>query len=100
MAVSTRVSGRETVKVSSAGALSIPRPMLESVAVEPGTEFTIEADGCGLRLMPVVPFPTKTVDEVGGCLHRPGRKAKTDDEMTAAVRARAKVNDKATRRGK
>ncbi len=100
MAASIRVPERGTVKVSSAGALSIPQPILESVAVEPGTEFTIEADGYGLRLVPVVPFPPKTVDEVGGCLHRPGRKAKTDDEMNAAVRARAKANDRATKRGK
>ncbi|MBI3523931.1 MAG: AbrB/MazE/SpoVT family DNA-binding domain-containing protein [Betaproteobacteria bacterium] len=100
MATSIRVFEKGTVKVSSAGALSIPRSMLESVDVEPGTEFTIEADGYGLRLAPVVSFPPKTVDEVGGCLHRPGRKAKTDDELNAAVRARAKANDKATRRGK
>lgn len=100
MVASIRVLEKGTIKVSSTGALSIPRPMLESVAVEPGTEFTIQADGCGLRLMPVVPFPPKTVDEVGGCLHRPGRKVKTDDEMNAAVRVRTRTNDRATKRGK
>lgn len=100
MAAFIRAPDRGTVKVSSAGALSIPRPILESVAVEPGAEFTIEADGYGLRLLPVVPFPPKTVDEVGGCLRRPVRKAKTDVEMNAAVRARAQANDRATKRGK
>lgn len=40
---------------------------------------------------------TKTVDEIAGMLHSPGRKAKTDAQMNAAIRRHAKAADDATK---
>ena len=88
---------RGTVKVSSAGTLEIPKTILNAIAAGPGERFKVERDGFGLRLVPVLPAATMTVEQVAGCLYRPGRKAKTDDEMNAALRARAKANDQSTK---
>jgi hypothetical protein len=38
-----------------------------------------------------------TVDEVGGILHRPGRLPMSDEDMRAALRAKAKANDDASK---
>ena len=88
---------RGTVKVSSAGTLEIPKTILSTIAAGPGERFKVERDGFGLRLVPVLPAATMTVDQVAGCLYRPGREAKTDDEMNAALRTRARANDQATK---
>lgn len=88
---------RGTVKVSNAGTLEIPKNILHTIAAGPGERFKVERDGFGLRLVPVLPAATMTVDEVAGCLYRPGREIKSDDEMNAALRARAKANDRATK---
>ena len=40
---------------------------------------------------------TKTVEQVGGMLHKPGRKVKTDAAMNAAIRGKAKASDEGTK---
>jgi len=88
---------RGTVKVSSAGTIEIPKNILNTIAAAPGEHFKVERDGFGLRLVPVLPAASMTVKQVAGCLYKPGRKAKTDSEMNAAIRARAKANDQTTK---
>ncbi|MDP2826705.1 MAG: hypothetical protein Q8O52_28955 [Sulfuritalea sp.] len=88
---------RETVKVSSAGTLAIPKGILKSVAAKPGERFIVEKDGAGLRLVPVLPLLKRTVLQVAGCLHKTGRKAMTEAEMQSAVRAKAKASDQAAK---
>lgn len=96
----TATNERETVRVSSAGTLAIPKGILKSVAAKPGERFIVEKDGAGLRLVPVLPLLKRTVLQVAGCLHKTGRKAMTEAEMQSAVRARAKARDQATKSGK
>ncbi len=88
---------RGTVKVSNAGTLEIPKTILNTIAAGPGERFKVERDGFGLRLVPVLPAATMTVDQVAGCLYKPGRKAKSDDDMNTVLRERAKANDRATK---
>lgn len=93
----TAMRERGTVKVSSTGTLEIPKSILHTIAAVPGERFKVERDGFGLRLVPLMPAITMTVEQVAGCLYQPGRKAKSDDDMNAALRARAKANDQATK---
>lgn len=88
---------RRTIKVSSTGTLEIPKSIVHTIAAAPGERFKVERDGFGLRLVPVMPTTTMTVEQVAGCLYKPGRQAKSDDDMNAAIRARAKANDQATK---
>ncbi len=83
----------ETVKMSSKGQIVIPKAMRDSHHLQPGVEFIIIEEGNSLRLMPAANIKQATVDEVGGILHRAGRVPMSDDDMRAALRAKAKAND-------
>lgn len=90
----------ETVKLSSKGQIVIPKAIREAHHFETGAEFLIVDDGNGLRLVPAKSGKRTTLEQVAGCLYRPGRKPMTDDDMNAAIRARAKANDDATKTGR
>jgi len=87
----------ETVKMSSKGQIVIPKALRDAHHLHPGVEFVIIEEGNSLRLMPAASIKQTTVDEVGGILHRAGRVPMSDDDMRAALRARAKANDDATK---
>lgn len=86
----------KTVKLSSKGQIVIPKAIRESHHFEAGAEFVIVEERNGLRLVPAKSARAATLEQVAGCLYRPGRKAMTDDDMNVAIRARAKANDDAT----
>ena len=89
----------ETVKMSSKGQIVIPKAMRDSHHLQAGVEFVIIEEGNSLRLVPAANVKRATVDEVGGILHRTGRAPMSDDDMRAALRAKAKANDDASKRG-
>lgn len=86
--------------MSSKGQIVIPKAMRDSHHLQPGVEFVIVEEGNSLRLMPASVVKKVTVEEVGGILHRPGRKPMSDDDMQAALRAKAKARDEATKRAR
>jgi len=75
----------ETTRLSSKGEIVLPRHVRISRALGPGTKFTIEEAGDGIRLPPAALFAGTSPDEVAGCL-RSTRKAKTPAQMRAAIR--------------
>lgn len=84
--------------MSSKGQIVIPKALRDSHHLLPGVEFVIIEEGNSLRLMPAASIEQSTVDEVGGILHRAGRVPMSDDDMRAALRARAKADDDASKR--
>lgn len=86
--------------MSSKGQIVIPKAMRDSHHLQPGVEFVIIEEGNSLRLMPAATVKKATVEEVGGILHRQGRKPMSDDDMRAALRSKAKANDDATKRAR
>lgn len=86
--------------MSSKGQIVIPKAMRDSHHLQPGVELVIVEEGNSLRLMPAATVRKSTVNEVGGILHRQGRKPISDDDMRAALRNRAKANDNATKRAR
>lgn len=88
---------RGTVKVSSAGTLEIPKTILNTIAAGPGERFKVERDGFGLRLVPVLPAATMTVDQVAGCLSVKGRGKRSDAEVDKSIGALIKAQDGATK---
>lgn len=84
--------------MSSKGQIVIPKAMRDSHHLQPGVEFVIVEEGNSLRLMPASVVKKVTVEEVGGILHRHGRKPMSDDDMQAVLRAKAKARDEATKR--
>jgi AbrB family looped-hinge helix DNA binding protein len=87
----------ETVKMSSKGQIVIPKAMRDSHHLQPGVELVIIEEGNSLRLVPAANVKRATIDEVGGILHRAGRAPMSDDDMRAALRAKAKANDDASK---
>ena len=83
--------------MSSKGQIVIPKAMRDSHHLQPGVEFVILEEGNSLRLMPAASVKQSTVDEVGGILRRAGRLPLSDDDMRAALRAKAKANDDASK---
>jgi bifunctional DNA-binding transcriptional regulator/antitoxin component of YhaV-PrlF toxin-antitoxin module len=88
---------RGTVKVSSTGTLAIPKGILELISATPGEKFKVERDGFGLRLVPMLDLPAKTVDEVGGCLRDSRWKKRTDAQVDRDIAALIKAQDDATK---
>lgn len=83
--------------MSSKGQIVIPKSMRDAHHLQPGVEFVILEEGNSLRLVPASNVKQATVDEVGGILHRAGRVPLSDDDMRAALRAKAKANDDASK---
>lgn len=88
----------ETVKMSSKGQIVIPKAIRESHHFQTGAEFVIVEEGNDLRLVPAGTGRKTTLKDVAGILQRPGRPAMTDDDMNAALCARAKAADDASKR--
>ena len=82
-----------TVALSSKGQLVIPKAVREHMGAKAGAIFAVRyADG-ELHLKPVEARSPTSLDEVAGFLARPGRKALTEAQTRAAVRARLKARN-------
>lgn len=79
-----------TATMTSKGQLTIPKEVRNSLNLHTGDRvaFIVQDDSEAL-LRPV----TKSVDEVFGCLHKPGQPHKTVKQMKAAVAARLKARN-------
>lgn len=74
----------ETTRLSTKGQIILPKSVRDSMALSPGTEFTIEQTSDGILLRPAALFPPTDLDEVAGVL-RSERKRKTIKQMDAAI---------------
>jgi AbrB family looped-hinge helix DNA binding protein len=92
----------ETVTLSSKGQLVIPSHVRAAAHLHAGDTFEVRYLDGEIRLKPVAPGKTTTLDEVAGCLANlsnlatPTHKPLSDAQMHAAIKARLKAEDTAT----
>jgi AbrB family looped-hinge helix DNA binding protein len=95
----------ETVTLSSKGQLVIPSCVRAAAHLHAGDTFEVRYLDGEIRLKPVAPAITTTLDEVAGCLSKLGkpgklststRKSLSDAQVHAAIKARLKAEDAAT----
>lgn len=92
----------ETVTLSSKGQLVIPSHVRASAHLHAGDTFEVRYLDGEIRLKPVAPGKTTTLDEVAGCLANlgnlatPNHKPISDAQVHAAIKARLKAEDAAT----
>jgi AbrB family looped-hinge helix DNA binding protein len=78
-----------TTKLSSKGQVIIPKEIRNRHHWETGQELQAIDTGDGILLRPTTPFPETRFKEVASCLSYSG-KAKTPDEMEAAIKKGAR----------
>jgi len=83
----------ETVTVSSKGQLVIPKAVRQSAHLEPGSVLAVRYVDGEIRLRPLVPAAASSLDEVAGCLAKPGRKRLSDAQTQTAIRERLKARN-------
>ena len=92
----------ETVTLSSKGQLVIPSHVRATAHLHAGDTFEVRYLDGEIRLKPVAPARTTTLDEVAGCLSKlgklskPPRKSLSDAQVHATIKARLKAEDTAT----
>lgn len=79
----------ETTRLSSKGQIVLPRSIRAAKAWRPGQALAVVSTEEGVLLKPLKAFGPSKLDDVAGCLQYRG-KAKTVEEMDAAVAAEAK----------
>jgi AbrB family looped-hinge helix DNA binding protein len=97
MARLTKEGAMETVKLSSKGQIVIPKAIRDDLHLPPGTEFVISSTSAGLMLTPKPLFPKTSAREVRGFLAKKGRKLPDDADIKAAIKARLKAQDDASK---
>lgn len=80
----------DTVTLSSKGQLVIPKAIRDHARVVPGSRFSVHYVDGEIRLRPLASVSATTLDEVAGCLARPGRNRQSDARVQATIRARLK----------
>lgn len=92
----------ETITLSSKGQLVIPSHVRATAHLQAGDTFEVRYLDGEIRLKPVAPASTATLDEVAGCLSKFGKltrcpsKPLSDAQVHAAIKARLKAEDAAT----
>ena len=89
----------ETATLSSKGQLVIPRQVREMAHLSAGDEFSVNYLQGEIRLRPLVRRKATTLEEVAGCLARPGAKRVSEAKTRALILARLKAEDDATKSG-
>ena len=93
----------ETVTLSSKGQLVIPSHVRERAHLRAGDTFEVRYLDGEIRLKPVQPAHVTTLDDVAGCLAGlgglvvPTKKPLSDIQIEAAIKARLKAEDAATK---
>lgn len=73
-------------RISSKGQVVIPKAYRQKLGWETGTELVVEEEAGQVLLRPKPAIKkTKSIREVAGILHRPGRKAITLKQMDSAI---------------
>mgnify|MGYP000078054717 CR=1 FL=1 len=81
----------ETIVLSSKGQLVIPKAVRESARLVPGDVLAVRYIDGEIRLRPI---PSATaLNDVAGCLAKPGRKRVSDAATKAAIKARLKARN-------
>ncbi|MBI5907688.1 MAG: AbrB/MazE/SpoVT family DNA-binding domain-containing protein [Burkholderiales bacterium] len=81
----------ETITLSSKGQLVIPKAVRQSAQLAPGDVLSVSYVDGEIRLKPVAPAVATSLDEVAGCLAKPGRKRLSEAQTRAAIKARLKA---------
>ena len=81
----------DTVTLSSKGQLVIPRDLRRSAKLQAGDRLVISYVEGEIRLRPVPATHVTSLDEVAGCLARPGRPRLSQAQTEAAIKARLRA---------
>lgn len=81
----------DTVTLSSKGQLVIPKAVRDHAQVSPGSLFTVRYVDGEIRLRPLARSPAIALDEVAGCLARPGRKRLGEAQTQTVIKTRLKA---------
>lgn len=76
----------ETTRLSTKGQVIIPKAVREARRWIPGQELEVTVTDDGVLLKPLAPFPETKLEDVAGCLWRPGMKAKTEKQIKDGLR--------------
>jgi AbrB family looped-hinge helix DNA binding protein len=79
--------GTFKTRLSTKGQVVLPKELRRRLSWSPGAELVIEETPDGLLLKRAPLFAPTRPEDVYGCLHRPGMKAVTIEEMDEAVAA-------------
>jgi AbrB family looped-hinge helix DNA binding protein len=81
----------ETVTLSSKGQLVIPKGVRQAARLTAGDHFSVCLVDGEIRLKPLLAPAVISLDEVAGCLAKPGRRKLSDQQTRAAINARLKA---------
>ena len=83
--------GAHKTRLSTKGQIVVPKDIRERRNWAPGDELVIEETDEGVLLKRVAPLVAPTrIEDVYGCLHRPGMRPLSIKEMDAAIVAEVK----------
>ena len=85
----------ETTTLSSKGQLVIPKAIRDDAQVSAGSVFEVRYLEGEIRLRAVPSASATALEEVAGCLARPGHKRLSDAKTQANIKARLKARLKA-----
>ena len=83
----------ETVTLSSKGQLVIPKGVRNDAHLTAGARLQVLYLDGEIRLRPLPDLSQSSLDAVAGCLFKPGRKALSEAQTQAAIRARLKTRN-------
>lgn len=72
----------ETTRLSTKGQVIIPKDIRDASHWRPGQELEVRVTREGVLLKAPSPFPETRLDDVAGCMWRPGMKAKSVKEIS------------------
>jgi AbrB family looped-hinge helix DNA binding protein len=87
----------DTAILSSKGQLVIPKRVRALAHAHSGDAFYVQYVQGEIRLRPIVATQSSTLDEVAGCLASAARKPLSDAQVKAAIQAKLRAQDVATR---
>ena len=85
----------ETTTLSSKGQLVIPKAVRDDARVSAGSLFEVRYVEGEIRLRAVLSVPATALEDVSGCLARPGHKRLSDAQTQAFIKARLKARQAA-----
>jgi len=77
--------GTFKTRLSTKGQVVLPKALRRRQNWEPGAELVIEETSEGVLLKRAPIFPPTRVEDVAGCLHRPGMRTVSLEEMNEAI---------------
>ena len=78
----------ETITLSSKGQIVIPKHLRQSAHLSFGDELSISYVSGEIRLRPLTFETQSQLDQVAGCLARPGHTFKSDEEIKRLIKKR------------